>query len=280
MALKLRRWRARDLVFELGARTLLMGVLNATPDSFSDGGKFLDPAAALAHARAMIAEGADIIDIGGESTRPGSAHVSAEDEIGRIRPVAAAVAREPGAVVSIDTYKAAVAKVALDAGAHIVNDVWGFRKDADIARVAADSGAGVILMHNREKDDPGVDMVAEVIGFLSRSVEIALGAGVAEDRIVVDPGIGFGKTHRQSMELIARLGEIGAALGFPILLGASRKRFVGHATGVEAPTERLYGTLAAHLKGVEAGAAIIRAHDVKPHRQALDMLDAIRSTVT
>ncbi len=277
MALTPRLWRARGLSFEIGARTLLMGVLNTTPDSFSDGGDFLAPASALAHARGMIADGADIVDVGGESTRPGAAFVGTEDEIARVVPVVEILAREPGAALSIDTYKAAVAKAALAAGAHIVNDVWGFQKDPDIARVAADVGAGAVLMHNRTHDDPAADMISEVIGFLSRSVEIALAAGVAEDRIALDPGVGFGKTHRQSMELIARLSDI-AALGFPVLLGASRKRFVGQATGVAEPRERLYGTLAAHLAGIDAGAHIVRAHDIKPHRQALDMIDAIRST--
>lgn len=278
MALILRHWRIRDGTLPLG-RTLLMGVLNVTPDSFSDGGKFIDPGAAIAHAREMTADGADIIDVGGESTRPGSTALSADEELERVMPVLRALAESAVAPLSVDTYKSAVARAALEAGATIVNDVWGFQRDPDMARVAADFGAGVVLMHNRETVDGAIDIVADVTSFLARSLDLALAAGIAEDRIVLDPGVGFGKTPEQSAEVITRLGEI-KALGFPVLLGASRKRFIGRLLGIENPQDRLYGTLGAHLAGVQAGADIIRAHDIKPHRQALDVFDAIRSART
>ncbi len=278
MALIQRHWRIRDATLPLG-RTLLMGVLNVTPDSFSDGGRFIDPGTAIAHAREMTADGADIIDVGGESTRPGSTALSADEELERIIPVLRALAGSAVAPLSVDTYKSAVARAALEAGATIVNDVWGFQRDPDMARVAADFGAGVVLMHNRETVDGAIDIVADVTSFLGRSLDLALAAGITEDRIVLDPGVGFGKTPEQSAEVITRLGEI-KALGFPVLLGASRKRFIGRLLGIENPQDRLYGTLGAHLAGVQAGADIIRAHDIKPHRQALDVFDAIRSART
>jgi len=278
MALIQRHWRIRDVTLPLG-HTLLMGVLNVTPDSFSDGGKFIDPGTAIAHAREMTADGADIIDVGGESTRPGSTALSADEELERVMPVLRALAESAVAPLSVDTYKSAVARAALEAGATIVNDVWGFQRDPDMARVAADFGAGVVLMHNRETVDGAIDIVADVTSFLARSLDLALAAGIAEDRIVLDPGVGFGKTPEQSAEVITRLGEI-KALGFPVLLGASRKRFIGRLLGIENPQDRLYGTLGAHLAGVQAGADIIRAHDIKPHRQALDVFDAIRSART
>lgn len=270
-----RIWRFCDLDAEIGSRTLLMGILNATPDSFSDGGDFSSPDAARAQIARMAREGADLIDIGGESTRPGAEHVSAEDECARVIPIFEAVKGKRLPPLSIDTYKAKTARAALEAGAVIVNDVWGLQRDPEMARVAADFGAGVVLMHNRETADDGIDIVADVRTFLDRSLTIALAAGIKDDCIVLDPGVGFGKTLRQSTEVIARLGEI-AGLGFPVLLGASRKRFIGHILKIEDPKDRLSGTLGAHLAGVANGADIIRAHDIKPHREALDIFDAIR----
>ncbi len=271
-----RVWRARDIELPVGGRTLLMGVLNVTPDSFSDGGKFLAADAAAAHAREMVEEGADIIDVGGESTRPyGSVVISADDEWQRVGPVLDVIATA-GAPVSIDTYKAETARKALERGVKIVNDVWGFQKDAQMPRVVAEAGAGAVLMHNRESADPAIDIVDDIRSFLERSVEIAVAAGVHESRIVLDPGIGFGKTPEQSAEAIRRLAEV-KALGFPVLLGASRKRFIGHILGIDDPARRLYGTLAAHLAGVLHGADIIRVHDVRPHREALQVFGATQN---
>ncbi|HVV91919.1 MAG TPA: dihydropteroate synthase [Hyphomicrobiales bacterium] len=270
------QWAIRGGTLPIGGRTLLMGILNVTPDSFSDGGRFLAPEAALAHGETLAAEGADILDVGGESTRPGSAQVDAEEELARVLPIVQALAGRLAVPVSIDTYKAGVAAAAVEAGARIVNDVWGFQRDPDIARIAADSGAGVVLMHNRLKFDTAVDMLAEVKDFLARSLDVALGAGVREEAIVLDPGIGFGKTTEQDLMLIGRIGDI-RAMGFPVLLGASRKKFIGRLTDQPDPMRRLGGTLGAHLMGVAAGADIVRAHDVAAHRDALTVLDAIRA---
>jgi dihydropteroate synthase len=257
------------------ARPLVMGVLNVTPDSFSDGGRFLDPPAAIEQARRLAAEGADMIDVGAESTRPygGMRAVSPEEERARLGPILPAVATI-GIPVSIDTIKASVAAWALEAGATIVNDVWGLQRDADMARVVAEHSAPVIIMHNRETADAHIDIIADVDEFFSRSLEIAWTAGIARDRIVLDPGIGFGKTPEQSMACIAKLEKF-HSFGLPLLVGASRKRFIASVTPSE-PTERLGGSLAAHLVASENGAAIIRTHDVAPTLQALAVAAAIR----
>ncbi len=260
----------------LGERTLIMGVVNVTPDSFSDGGRWFDPEAAIAHGKRLAAEGADILDVGGESTRPGAAAVTVEEEIARVVPVIRALAASVSAPISIDTMKAPVARAALEAGASVVNDVWGFQFDPDLARVAADAGALCVLMHNRREDDASIDIFAEVCDFLSRSLDIALAAGVARERIVLDPGIGFGKTHAQSFELIRRLPELKARFALPVLLGASRKRCIGAASGVDVAAERVAGSVAAHLYGAIHGADIVRVHDVAEHRQALGVLRAIQ----
>jgi len=256
-------------------RPLVMGVLNVTPDSFSDGGQFLQPPAAIEHARRLAAEGADIIDIGAESTRPygGALSVSLEQERERLEPILPAAATI-GIPVSIDTNKAAVAAWALETGATIVNDVWGLQRDADMARVVAEHGAPIVIMHNREAADPAIDIIADVDEFFSRSLEIAWRAGIARDRIVLDPGIGFGKTPEQSIACIARLDKF-RGFGLPLLVGASRKRFI-HSIAASEPLERLGGSLAAHILAVENGAAIIRAHDVAPTVQALAVFAAIR----
>lgn len=257
------------------ARPLVMGVLNVTPDSFSDGGRFLDPPAAIEQARRLAAEGADIIDVGAESTRPygGMRPVSPEEERARLEPILPAVATI-GIPVSIDTIKASVAAWALEAGAAIVNDVWGLQRDADMARIIAEHGAPVIIMHNRETTDAHIDIIADVDEFFSRSLEIAWTAGIARDRIVLDPGIGFGKTPEQSMACIAKLEKF-RSFGLPLLVGASRKRFIASVTPSE-PTERLGGSLAANMIAAENGAAIIRTHDVAPTLQALAVAAAIR----
>jgi dihydropteroate synthase len=256
-------------------RPLLMGVLNVTPDSFSDGGQFLAAPAAIEQARRLAAEGADIIDIGAESTRPygGMKPVSVEEERARLEPILAAVAGM-GVAVSIDTMKAKIAAWALEAGAAIVNDVWGLQRDPDMARVVAERGAPVVIMHNRDRADPGIDIIADVTEFFSRSLEIAWAANIAHDRIVLDPGIGFGKTAEQSLACIARLHEW-RGFDLPLLVGASRKRFI-NAIVPSDPSERLGGSIAAHLIAAENGAAIIRAHDVAPTAQALAVAAAIR----
>jgi dihydropteroate synthase len=256
-------------------RTLVMGVVNVTPDSFSDGGRFLDPQAAIAQARRLAAEGADILDIGAESTRPygGAVRVSDDEERARLLPVLPEVIAL-GCPVSIDTMKAAIAVWAIDLGATMVNDVWGLQGDADMARVVAERGVPVILMHNREAADASIDIVADVTAFFERSLDIAARAGISRERIVLDPGIGFGKTPEQSITCIARLSAF-RSFGLPLLVGASRKRFI-HTITPSEPMERLGGSLAAHLVAVENGAAIVRVHDVAPTVQALAVAAAIR----
>jgi dihydropteroate synthase len=254
---------------------LVMGVLNVTPDSFSDGGCFLDPQAAIAHARRLAAEGADILDIGAESTRPygGAVSVPLDEERERLAPILPDVVAL-GVPVSIDTLKAAVAAWALDQGAAIVNDVWGLQRDADMARVVAAGGAAVIIMHNRDRADPAIDIVVDVTAFFERSLAIAARAGIARERIALDPGIGFGKTAEQSLTCIARLDQW-RGFGVPLIVGASRKRFI-HSVAPSEPMERLGGSLAAHLLAVENGASVIRVHDVAPTVQALAVAAAIR----
>jgi dihydropteroate synthase len=257
------------------SRPLVMGVLNVTPDSFSDGGQFIEPGVAIAHARQMTADGADILDIGAESTRPygGMKPVSSEDEIARLAPVLPVVAAL-GPLVSIDTLKASTAAWALDRGAAIINDVWGLQRDAEMAPLAAKRKVPVIAMHNRDKADPAIDIVGDVLAFFARTLEIAAQAGIARDMIVLDPGIGFGKTPEQSIICIARFAEF-RKFGLPLLLGASRKRFIASVSPSE-PQQRIGGSLAAHLYGVENGAALIRAHDVAETVQALRVQTAIR----
>jgi dihydropteroate synthase len=252
----------------------VMGVLNLTPDSFSDGGQFTAPERALAQARRMIAEGADIIDIGAESTRPyGSEPVSAEEELKRLQPVLSDVVAL-GIPVSIDSMKSAVVAWALDQGAAIANDVWGLQRDSGMAGLVAERGAPVIVMHNRERADPAIDIMQDIAAFFARSLDIAAKAGISSDKIVLDPGIGFGKTPEQSMIALARLGEL-QSLGLPVLVGASRKRFISTVTPSE-PHQRLGGSIAAHLLAAQSGARIIRAHDVAETVQALRVAAAIR----
>jgi dihydropteroate synthase len=256
-------------------RPLVMGVLNVTPDSFSDGGRFLDPAAAIAQAQRLAAEGADILDIGAESTRPygNAVAVTLDEERSRLAGILPAVVAL-GIPVSIDTMKAAVAAWALEAGAMIVNDVWGLQRDPDMAHVVAGHDAPVVIMHNRDAADPRIDIVADVTAFFERSLAIAARTGIARERIVLDPGIGFGKTPEQSLACIARL-DAWRGFGLPLLVGASRKRFI-HSVVPSEPAERLGGSLAAHLLAVENGAAIVRVHDVAPTVQALAVAAAIR----
>jgi dihydropteroate synthase len=256
-----------------GPYPAVMGVLNITPDSFSDGGQFLAPERALAQARRMIAEGADIIDIGAESTRPyGAAPISADEELQRLQPILADVV-SLGIPVSIDSMKSAVVAWALDAGATIANDVWGLQRDPDMAGLLAARGCPVVIMHNRDSADPGIDIMADVAEFFARSLDLATEAGISHEDIVLDPGIGFGKTPEQSMTVLARLYQLGA-FGLPLLVGASRKRFISSVSPSE-PDQRLGGSIAAHLIAAKAGARIIRTHDVSETVQALRVAAAI-----
>jgi dihydropteroate synthase len=257
-------------------RPIVMGVLNVTPDSFSDGGRFLDPVDAIDQARRMTAEGADLLDIGAESTRPygGAVAVPIAEEMRRLGPVLPAVVGL-GVPVSIDTMKAEVAAWALAAGAAIVNDVWGLQRDGELARVVAQHAVPVIIMHNREAADPAIDIVADICASFSRSLDIAARAGIARQNIVLDPGIGFGKTPEQSLTAIARLPEL-KSFGLPLLVGASRKRFIDTVSPAP-PDQRLGGSIAAHLLAVAGGAAIIRTHDVAETVQALRVAAAIGS---
>jgi dihydropteroate synthase len=267
---------ARDALSALLAlgRPLVMGILNVTPDSFSDGGRFIDPAKAIAHAGAMAAQGADILDIGAESTRPygGATPVAEDEEMARLSSVLPAVLKL-GLPVSIDTIKASVAAWALDQGAGVVNDVWGLQRDPDMAKLVAQRGVPVIVMHNREGADPNIDIIAEVAAFFARSLEIVGRAGIARENIVLDPGIGFGKTPEQSLACIARLAEF-KRFGLPLLVGASRKRFINSVTP-SSPDDRLGGSIASHLEAVNNGASIVRAHDVAETVQALRVAAAI-----
>jgi dihydropteroate synthase len=256
-------------------KPLVMGILNVTPDSFSDGGQFFDPAIAIAHAREMIRDGADIIDVGAESTRPygGAVAVSAEEERRRLEPILAPVCAI-GVPVSIDTMKAEVAGWALDQGAAMVNDVWGLQRDPDMAAVVAENDVPVVIMHNRETADPAIDIMADIAAFFARSLGIAARAGVARENIVLDPGIGFGKTPEQSVEALARLERL-KSFGLPLLVGASRKRFIDKVSSAP-PDRRLGGSIAAHVLSVLNGAAIIRVHDVAETVQALRVSAAIQ----
>jgi dihydropteroate synthase len=251
----------------------VMGVLNVTPDSFSDGGQFVAPESALAQAHRMIAEGADIIDIGAESTRPyGAQPVSAEEELQRLRPVLGRVVAM-GTPVSIDSMKSAVVAWALGAGAAIANDVWGLQRDPAMAKVVAEHGVPVIMMHNRERADASIDIMRDIAAFFTRSLDIAAQAGIPGSHIVLDPGIGFGKTPEQSLIVLARLEEL-HRFGLPLLVGASRKRFISMITPSKVD-QRLGGSIAAHVLAARNGARIIRTHDVSETVQALRVAAAI-----
>jgi dihydropteroate synthase len=255
-------------------RTAVMGVLNLTPDSFSDGGRFVDPAVAIAHATEMVADGADVIDVGAESTRPygGMQPVTAQIEQARLEPVLPAVIGL-GKPVSIDTMKAVVADWAIRQGAAIANDVWGLQRDPDMSGVVADRGVPVIVMHNRVEADPAIDIVDDMLRYFERSLAIADKAGVRRAQIVIDPGIGFGKTPEQSIIAVAQLARL-KCFGLPIMIALSRKRFISSIVPSE-PTERLGGSIAGHLIGVQQGASIVRTHDVFETVQALRVAEAI-----
>ncbi|HBF34921.1 TPA: dihydropteroate synthase [Candidatus Sumerlaeota bacterium] len=276
-------WRCGDQKYLLGKRTLIMGILNVTPDSFSDGGRYYDPEKAVAHALQMVADGADILDIGAESTRPGSEPVSEEEQIRRAIPVIEGI-RSSGCKIpiSVDTTRAAVMREALAQGASIINDISGLHDDPMLAQLAAETGAGLILMHMQGapktmQQAPHYENVTrDVCDFLKESIRIALDAGVSSEQICLDPGIGFGKTLEHNLELINHTEEL-RALGYPILLGLSRKTFVGKLCGDLPPEERLEGSLSAAVIGVLHGADILRVHDVQATKRAVYVADAFRN---
>jgi dihydropteroate synthase len=288
-----RNWHIAGRTLPIGKRTLIMGVLNVTPDSFSDGGEFFSLDKALAHAEQMIAEGADIIDVGGESTRPGGAAiVSAEEELARVLPVIKQLAKRSTVPISIDTTKSSVARAALDAGASIVNDISGLRFEPEVADAAAKSGAGLVLMHSRGTPGalhglpPVADITEEVTSSLRNSIAIAEQRGVRPESIVIDPGIGFGKSQEQNIELIAKLDQIIAAFpDFPLLIGTSRKSFLGRLLADPnrnpAPSdERLHGTMATMTAAILLGAHMVRVHDVKAAIETVRVADAIEQVST
>jgi dihydropteroate synthase len=269
-----RTWTlAHGRSLEIGDRALIMGILNVTPDSFSDGGRFHAAECAIEHAARMIGEGADIIDIGGESTRPGAEPVTAEEEQRRILPVVEKVAAMQGAIVSVDTYRAETARLALEAGAHIVNDVWGLSRERAIADLAAASGAGLAIMHTGRERQKLPDVIEDQRVFLTEALQAAERAGVKAEQIVLDPGFGFAKDAEENLSLIARFEEL-HDLGFPQLVGTSRKRFIGTVTGRDGD-ERDIGTAATSVALRMKGAAMFRVHNVAMNRAALDMADAV-----
>lgn len=262
--------RGKELI--LGERTLVMGILNVTPDSFSDGGRYFKIEDAIAQAKNMISEGVDILDLGAESTRPNHESVSAEEEWKRLEPVLKALLEFVEVPISIDTYKASVAAKALQAGAHIINDIWGLQKDIDMARVVGHYQAPVIVMHNQDGTIYH-HLMGDILDFLRYSIELAEAHGLSGDQIILDPGIGFGKTTEQNLEVMARLAEF-KALGHPVLLGTSRKSMIGKALNLSVD-ERLEATLATSVLGVVAGIDMVRVHDVQANRRAVQMADAI-----
>lgn len=274
--------RCREKILPLGSRVLIMGILNVTPDSFSDGGRFLDPITAVDQAQKMIAEGADIIDIGGESTRPGVSYINEDEEIARIRPIVEALGKRTDITLSIDTRKASVAQVALDLGVAIVNDVSALQDDSCMAQVIEESGAGVVLMHRQGhsatmQDAPHYeDVVGEVKSFLAERVAFAQSMGILPDHIIVDPGIGFGKTCNHNLKILANLGEL-IKLNQPLMVGISRKGFIGELTG-KLVAEREMGNAAAIAMAVWQGAHILRVHDVAAMKDSIRVAQALRNS--
>ncbi len=257
---------------DFAEKTLIMGILNVTPDSFSDGGRYDRLQNATVHARQMVADGADILDIGGESTRPGHEPVSAEEELGRVIPAIEAITQEIKVPISIDTYKAVVAEQAVKAGAAIINDVWGAKADPEIADVAAETGVPIILMHNRDNRDYQ-NFIRDVLNDLYESIMIAKKAGVADSQIILDPGIGFAKDLAQNLEMMRHLDTL-VSLGYPVLLGTSRKSMIGNVLDLPV-TERMEGTGATVCYGIQKGCQIVRIHDVKEMHRMARMMDAM-----
>jgi dihydropteroate synthase len=267
-----RTLRVRGRTLALGPSPIVMGILNVTPDSFSDGGAYASVDEAVAAGQRMVTEGAAIIDIGGESTRPGHVPLDAAAELARAIPVIESLASIADAAISIDTYKAEVAIAALKAGAHIVNDVWGLSRDPGMAKAIADGGAAAIIMHNREQIDGSLDIFEDMKAFFAKAAEKALRAGVGEDQIVLDPGIGFGKTLEQNLQILGNLAKLND-YGFPVLLGASRKSFINKVSPSD-PGDRIGGSVVTTVFAALAGIAIIRVHDVATHMQALRIVEA------
>lgn len=258
---------------DLSKKTYIMGILNVTPDSFSDGGNYYNIDKAINHAKEMVDNGADIIDIGGESTRPGHSSVNSEEEIKRVIPVVKRLINEINVPISVDTSKAIVAEKALEAGAHIINDVWGLTKDDNMARVIAKYNAPVIIMHNQNGTEYKTDIIESIIDFLKKSIDLALENGISKDRIIIDPGIGFGKTPEQNIQVMNRIDEL-KILGYPILLGTSRKSMIGKILDLPV-NERIEGTLATTVIGIMKGVNIVRVHDIKENLRASKVADAI-----
>lgn len=258
---------------EFGKRTVIMGILNLTPDSFSDGGDHVSVDRAVEYAKQMLREGADIIDIGGESSRPGHTRITAEEEIRRVMPVIHRLRQETEAILSLDTIRSEVAEEAVKNGIHMINDIWGFQEDAALAGVAAEHSTPVVLMHNQHGTEYQGDMIVEIKRFLTESVRIAKEAGVQEDKIILDPGLGFGKTTEQNLHVMSRLGEI-KSLGYPVLLGASRKSMIGKILDVP-PKDRDEGTVATTVLGIVQGMDIVRVHNVLANVRAARVTDAI-----
>ena len=261
-------------MLDYGKKTYIMGILNVTPDSFSDGGDYTNIDIAVNHAKEMIELGADMIDLGGESTRPGHKFVSAEEEISRIVPVIKRLKEEINVPISIDTYKSEVAEEALKLGVDMVNDVWGLTYDGKMADVVAKYDGEVGIMHNQEGTDYDKDIMEAIKEFLQNSIDMALKAGVKKEKIVLDPGIGFGKTYEQNIEVLERLGEL-RDLGYPVLLGTSRKSVLGKILENSTPKERVNATVATTVLGVKDGVDIVRVHDVKENKEAAMVADAI-----
>ncbi|OGO77859.1 MAG: dihydropteroate synthase [Clostridiales bacterium GWB2_37_7] len=264
--------KAGKYTINLGERTYIMGILNVTPDSFSDGGDFVDIEAAVFHAKQMVEEGADIIDIGGESTRPGFLELGEEEELKRVIPVIERLAKEIDVPISIDTYKAAVAEKAIQAGAVIVNDIWGMQKDPNMAQIAAKHQVPIILMHNQLGTEYSNDIMEEMCILLRHSIDLGLQAGIKLENMILDPGIGFGKTAEQNVIVMSRLGELND-LGCAMLLGTSRKSFIGKILDL-VPKERVEGTVATTVMGIIQGVDIVRVHDVKENLRAAKVTDA------
>ncbi|HET7410241.1 MAG TPA: dihydropteroate synthase, partial [Paracoccaceae bacterium] len=267
--------RGREI--RLGRTSCIMGIVNATPDSFSDGGRFKGAEDAIAAALEMVAAGATIIDVGGESTRPGAVPVEPREEQRRILPIIEALAERSDCILSVDTYRAETARLAVAAGAHIVNDVWGAQKDPELARVAAETGSGLCLMHTGRERQKLADVIADQHLFLRRSIEIARAAGVPDEAIVLDPGFGFAKDGRENLQVLARLSEL-TTLGFPLLVGTSRKRFVRGAIGREDPEPDIASAATSVLMR-ERGADIFRVHNVPANRDALAIADAMMAAM-
>jgi dihydropteroate synthase len=268
--------RLRDsLLAEARRRPLIMGILNMTPDSFSDGGKFDEAGAALAHAEAMVAAGADILDVGGESTRPGAEAVSEADELSRTVSVVEALAGPGRVPVSIDTYKSGVAKAACEAGAVIVNDVSAM-SDPAIVGVAAEAGAAYVLTYNRGKKDEALDAGADMLAFFEGAIAACEAEGLPRDHIILDPGVGFAKTYDQNFQVLARVGDL-VGLGLPVLIGVSRKSFIGKRLGIEVAADRDAASVAVGLDSLHRGAHMLRVHDVAAHRQAIELWETIEN---